>query len=433
MNDKKSPHQDFVNDEPSDDDAIIELTDEVEPQAMNVSRTSQDESQTLKLDEEMMTAEPENGDRTSPDSPPIEADDEVDEDEIIASAIEESLGPDEDDAISLSEEIDQISDGTGPILTPDDEPDDDVSHEGAPRAQVDFLESTQEENLNFEHDEKLPPLDDDFEFETDDEDENMVVALDEPEDIGAQANDDIIEITEFDEYFPEDDEPGSEPEELLDLSDVDEDDFLELIEVEEDPAANDEKIINFGDPETESMNTDINRFFSEAIKEEVSFEDKSPGPLDDIAADGITGDMMPVDSELSMETARLLSAGRSEDIISEDHPISDTQGPPDAFLPGQLEPEPEVASLPTDQAMDGGNDAQESFPDKSAAVTLPANLSPEQIETAIERVIDEKFSGQIENIICDVIEKAVTREIRRLKESLFQNDSPESNPDGSIG
>ena len=298
---------------------------------------------------------------------------------------------------------------------------------------MDFLESTQEENLNFEHDENLPPLDDDFEFETDDEDENMVVALDEPEDIGAQANDDIIEITEFDEYFPEDDEPGSEPEELLDLSDVDEDDFLELIEVEEDAPANDEKIMNFGDPEAESIDADINRFFSEAIKEEVSFEDKSPGPLDDIAADGITGDMMPVDSELSMETARLLPAGRSEDIISEDHPISDTQGPPDAFLPGQLEPEPEVASLPTDQAMDGGNDAQESFPDKSAAVTLPANLSPEQIETAIERVIDEKFSGQIENIICDVIEKAVTREIRRLKESLFQNDSPESNPDGSIG
>jgi hypothetical protein len=181
------------------------------------------------------------------------------------------------------------------------------------------------------------------------------------------------------------------------------------------------------------MDADINRFFSEAIKDEVSFEDESPGPLDNIAADGIPADRMSMDSELSMETAGLLSAGRSVDIVSEDHPISDTQAPPDAFLTGQSEPEPEVASLPTDQAMDGGNDAQESFPDKSAAVTLPANLSPEQIETAIERVIDEKFSGQIENIICDVIEKAVTREIKRLKESLFQNDSPESNPDGSIG
>jgi hypothetical protein len=48
---------------------------------------------------------------------------------------------------------------------------------------------------------------------------------------------------------------------------------------------------------------------------------------------------------------------------------------------------------------------------------LPA-MPAGQIDAAIERIINEKFSGKIESIICEVIEKAVAKEIDRLKGAL---------------
>ncbi len=45
---------------------------------------------------------------------------------------------------------------------------------------------------------------------------------------------------------------------------------------------------------------------------------------------------------------------------------------------------------------------------------LPAG----HIDAAIERIINEKFSGKIEDIIYEVIEKAVAKEIDRLKGAL---------------
>jgi hypothetical protein len=52
--------------------------------------------------------------------------------------------------------------------------------------------------------------------------------------------------------------------------------------------------------------------------------------------------------------------------------------------------------------------------DPDEIVSVPAD----QIDAAIERVITEKFAGKIEGIIYDVIEKAVTKEISRLKSAL---------------
>ena len=41
-----------------------------------------------------------------------------------------------------------------------------------------------------------------------------------------------------------------------------------------------------------------------------------------------------------------------------------------------------------------------------------------KIDAAIERIINEKFSDKIEGIIYEVIEKAVSKEIDRLKGAL---------------
>ena len=45
-------------------------------------------------------------------------------------------------------------------------------------------------------------------------------------------------------------------------------------------------------------------------------------------------------------------------------------------------------------------------------------MPAEQIDAAIERIINEKFSDKIEGIIYKVIEKAVSKEIDRIKGAL---------------
>ena len=54
-----------------------------------------------------------------------------------------------------------------------------------------------------------------------------------------------------------------------------------------------------------------------------------------------------------------------------------------------------------------------------------AGISPEQVDQAIERIINQKLAGRIEHIIYEIIEKAVKREIDRLKESLLEDNTPD--------
>ncbi len=54
-------------------------------------------------------------------------------------------------------------------------------------------------------------------------------------------------------------------------------------------------------------------------------------------------------------------------------------------------------------------------------------VSAEQIDQAIERIINEKLAGRVEHIIYEIIEKAVIKEIERLKASLLGDSPPEDN------
>jgi len=54
----------------------------------------------------------------------------------------------------------------------------------------------------------------------------------------------------------------------------------------------------------------------------------------------------------------------------------------------------------------------------------PARIPPEEIEAAVERVIERKLGGTIEATIMRAIETAVTREIERLKQLLLEDEAP---------
>ncbi|MGW8301693.1 MAG: hypothetical protein ACWGNO_06480, partial [Desulfobacterales bacterium] len=65
--------------------------------------------------------------------------------------------------------------------------------------------------------------------------------------------------------------------------------------------------------------------------------------------------------------------------------------------------------------------AQESLAD--GALAALAGASQEQIEQSIERIIQQNFSDKIESLVTETIEKAVSKEIDRLKNILLDDGS----------
>jgi hypothetical protein len=61
------------------------------------------------------------------------------------------------------------------------------------------------------------------------------------------------------------------------------------------------------------------------------------------------------------------------------------------------------------------------FPDAPSAVEAAA-LSNEQIEAAVERLIERRLGGSLESIVRRAVETAVTKEIKRLQQLLLDYD-----------
>lgn len=59
-----------------------------------------------------------------------------------------------------------------------------------------------------------------------------------------------------------------------------------------------------------------------------------------------------------------------------------------------------------------------------------AAISSQEIEKALERVVDKLFFEKIEGMIAGIIEKALNREIKKLKRSLLDDASEKARTDG---
>jgi hypothetical protein len=103
------------------------------------------------------------------------------------------------------------------------------------------------------------------------------------------------------------------------------------------------------------------------------------------------------------------------------HGISDQIDGMDTLVSEESTSEPAVAFLPDEQA-EQGERPTEGF-QKGASGDALIGIIPEHLDSVIARLIDEKFSARIENIIYEAIAKAVSKEIDRLKEMLLENDS----------
>jgi hypothetical protein len=187
----------------------------------------------------------------------------------------------------------------------------------------------------------------------------------------AAKRDEVIEIAEFEEQFLDAEEIPLEPAAAARAPEPEEDEeTLELLEVEED--APDDELIWFDTPAT----TDPSQAAAEAPAPETDEATAAPGtPAADTLFSGAIAPAAAVGAAASAVAAPAAPA-------------------PAVLQPDAPQPAIDLASIPMDR-----------------------------IEAAVANVIERTYSGRIEMIIRQAVEKAVTREIERLKNELLESEA----------
>ena len=414
MIEKKDPDQKIVENDFSDDDPIIELTDEViikpeevrkvaSPKIADFIPPKVDKGPSTGDDEGFIVFE-ENTKSTLQNDPFTEADGQsADDDVFIMDNGRDEVDGDstaiiEDDAIEMTG--DEAQNNFDEEIEIDGDEIDFFAGDNERAEDTDVLAIPSEAPSTFGEDDNDIDMLSDIEFGREKGEEIIPPAELDNDDI--ETDDDIIEITEFDRHFPDDE--VLEHAGLLDPSGLEDEDFLELFNIEEEDPLEDGEMKELSESEEKAVETELSRFVDDASEDEPAIENNAPQPDEKLSE-------LDTDLDLAMTTAAL-SSGPGK---------IDRPGTP---FPRDPNDEKEMASLAKDQS-EKDNHMQKNSPAYSAGDSQV--VSPEQIDQAIERIIKEKLAGRIEHIIYEIIEKTVKREIDRLKASLLEDSTPEDN------
>jgi hypothetical protein len=454
---------------------------------------------------------------------------------------------DDDDIIELKDEVTPPSKAKMAGIGRDDQVSEDMQADKPAAAKISGLDVFGEEadvaknvdhlvdDLIFEEEdedkEKVDHGADKLPFEEEDEDQTeMLPLVGEEEPLKADADNEVVEITEFDDILSED------SHEMMTLSDVgeeleSEEEFLELIDVDEDslkeedsvPEMADETareeiqddIIQFDGPGTDVEDAELEDFINDSIDEEIriadNFEDDLTNALEvedesdiNLAAtssgteefdfemdsseisekidaletiffdESETEAELDEDAEPEAETigSAVSEAGDDTDEISEKidglEDIFFDESEAEAKLDEDAEPEAETIGSAVSEAGDDTDEISEkidrletTFFDESEAGMIGSDVSETgdeideeeiettdvepsgeppadgslaalagasrgQIEKSIERIILNNFSEKIESIVTETIEKAVSKEIDRLKNILLEDGNDDN-------
>jgi hypothetical protein len=286
----------------------------------------------------------------------------------------------------------------------------DIASLGADQAENDAIISlADEEPSDFDEDETQFEIDDkgDLESEADTE----IIPLEDSKDIIAaaeqkenQEEEEIIEITEFDEHFPTV-KDLVEPEEAFSESKAQPDDSPEIFEIDEESFEQRKETVSLSDSEDERI--DHEAMFDAQSDLENNITDK----LEKLAAME-PDDVMSAALAASVTDKADLISDSKEEFTEADPYISELSATePDETTPSEEQPAVEESAIDTEM--------------QQQLTGAALNVTPELLDAALERLINEKFSGRIEKIMYEVIEKAVTKEINRLKEILLDGSSHE--------
>jgi len=426
---KKDPDRKIAKDELSDDDPIIELTDEViiEPEEDRRAASSKTEDYIpLKTDPAPSNGEDENfidfeenQNSSLQDDPFIKTDGSIAEDDNrIGFTDKFKPGSSGDDDVFIMDNGQDEVDGDLTAIIDDDNIEmtrDEIRNSFGEENELEF-ESEGDEIDFFAEDDELADDDEiiampsdlsptfaeddgdidmlsDLEFEQEENEDNIPTAeLDNHE---IETDDEIIEIVEFDRHYQDEDEIIAQAG-LLDRSALEDENFLEHFNADEKDPPEDEEIRELSESEDKAVEDEMRRFFDDAFEDSPEIEDNAARPVQKFSE-------RDTNLDLTMSAAALSSGVGKFDR-------------PDLPLP--QDPAKYGAFPPKDQTETDEHLGTYSPPSNSGDATV---VSPGNIDRAIERIINEKFAGRIEHIIYEIIEKAVKREIDRLKKSLLED------------
>jgi hypothetical protein len=394
-----------------------------------------------------------------------------DDDDIIELKDEVTLPPKEKEAkIDLSDPLD--------LKFPDDEP----AEETVRGLNTLGFETAEPENVIQQVDELTFEEEDESE-----EDEDIQTHLFEKP-LVMDGSDEVIEVTEFDDILSEDDnemitladEPEEDEEEFLELIDVEEDSLPEINsflgeEEEEDKTVEiADEIIQFESLKEDVEDVELEDFINDSLNEEIRIDDDLEDDLTSSLGVEAGSEMNMIDKaseaedldfnidsrEISEKIDQLdtiflddteAQTDFEDEIISDDEEIEEA-----VSITGDTDAEDEDEDIritddePSEETMpelgiagfDGDHDEiEESIAedediritdDEPSEETMPEpgiaafDADHDKIEESIERIIQQNFSEKIESMVVEVIEKAVSKEIDRLKNILLEDNSPES-------
>jgi hypothetical protein len=399
MIEKKDPHQKIFQDDLSDDDPIIELTEEV------VLTDKDRKAQTRKSDDFLSAkAAEDQALENDEDITAFEENEKVDWHRDLFSETDHQAIDDGQDGVD--ENYAEAVEDDAAEMTGDQKPRDfeDETEFGYDNDSDEFDLSAMD---GYAEDEGGIDIIEagDFDLDEDEEDaapleelietpEDDLISLADFEDDDDEIEEDITEITEFDRHFSEDEEDILAHAGMLDPSGLGDEDFLELFELEDESPTESEEMRDLSESEEKAVEAEINRLLDDTLEDETLFEKNDRRHAEESSGldSGSSPDTLANQSERFDRTARLFAEGAETDY-----------GPPLLFRDHPEDDEPPA------------EDSRGSRKGESQS------LAAEQIDMAIERVINEKFADRIEQIIYEIIEKTVLKEIERLKGALLED------------
>ena len=350
-------------------------------------------------------------------------DEDVEDEEIQTERIEPPLRTDiPEEVVEVTEFDDILSEDDNEMITL------------AEDTEMLELEPAEEEQEQEEEFLELIDVDEDS-FPEEEEEEKTVTIEDEiiqfdglKDDIEDIELEDFINESISDEIQIEDDleddlesslvvEAGSEMDMIDQASEAEDLDFnIDSREISEKIDQLDTIFFNDTESEDEMVSIDEETEEVESIRNAIDVEDEDE--VIPIADDELPEHLAP---KLGLAGFEDDDDGMEELIAEEDEIASDDE---------EIEEAPPITSDPHD-----AEDEDEEFrirDDMPSGETIPQpgiaalDLDQDKIEESIERIIQQKYSEKIESMVVGVIEKAVSKEIDRLKNILLEDKDSES-------
>ncbi|MGD9175463.1 MAG: hypothetical protein PVF29_14975 [Desulfobacterales bacterium] len=375
----------------------------------------------------------------------------------LSEAMPNGFDEDDDEIIELKDEIKTEPEQFEAEAAPDTDLDEaDELLDLPPVEKIIDIDALEDDDIDPENVIRLP---EDLSFDEDDENEIDILPIEKEPVLKTDDHDDIVEITEFDDILSEDTTEMvtlSEISDTLDVEEDDEDEFLELFDVEEDeeaePEEMEEDVIQFNEPGKDIEDLELKDFIDDSLDDEIQFNEDFQEDLNSTLGVDVGEELdmaepasMEEDFDFSMDSSEISKKIDQLDTIFFD----DTQA--EAELDEEAEVEEQAAEL-DEEAVEVPETVFEDIEDEivtediedeiatedigvsgDESVDVPLtvggiaamNASQDQIEETLEHIIERKFSGKIEMLITQIIEKAVSKEIQRLKKILLEENGNE--------